>query len=75
MNNVGTYAKAIVALITAGLGALSLALADGHIDTTEWVAIATAVVVALGVYVTPNSETSVVDESPEPAADQVTPVN
>jgi hypothetical protein len=48
-------AKAIVGAVTAGLGALGVALADSQITATEWVVIAVATVGALGlVWGVPN---------------------
>lgn len=50
------YAKAIMAGLTAGLGALGTALVDGHVDATEWVVVAAAIVSALGfVWGVPNA--------------------
>lgn len=49
------YAKAIVAALTAGLGALATAVQDDVISTQEWVTIAIAAVGALGVtWAVPN---------------------
>lgn len=48
------YLKTVVAVLTAGLLALQLALTDGGMTTEEWVAVAIAVVGALGVYAIPN---------------------
>ena len=42
------YVKAIVAGILAGVGAVGVALADGHITAAEWVVAVGAVVTALG---------------------------
>jgi ribonuclease PH len=64
MKNIGHYSKAVVALLLAGLSAISLALADGKVSTVEWVSIATAVVTAVGVGVVPNSPK--VDPAPAP---------
>jgi len=50
----GRYAKAIVAVIGAGVAALSLALDDGIIVGAEWTTIVIAVVSAVGVYLVPN---------------------
>ena len=52
----GLYAKAIVAVIGAGVAALQLALDDGIIVGQEWTAIVIAVVTAVGVYLVPNKE-------------------
>lgn len=50
------YAKAVVALLTAALGALLTALADGHVTATEWVIAALAGLAGLGaVWATPNA--------------------
>ena len=48
------YAKSIVAVVGAGVAALSLALEDGVILGNEWTAVAIAVITAIGVYLTPN---------------------
>lgn len=57
--NLGRYAKAIVASIVAGGTTLGAALADDHVSTGEWVAVALAVLGGLGVtYVVPNARTS-----------------
>lgn len=42
------YAKAIVGALVAGLAALQTALLDDKVTTNEWIAVATAVVTALG---------------------------
>lgn len=52
----GKYAKAIVAVVGAGVAALQLALDDGIIVGQEWTAIVIAVVTAVGVYLVPNSD-------------------
>lgn len=50
-----TYAKAVVAALTAGLGAMATAAQDDVISTGEWVAIAIAALGALGVtWAVPN---------------------
>jgi len=49
MSKFAPYAKAVLAAAIAGLGALGTALTDGSVSTAEWVAVASAVVVALGV--------------------------
>lgn len=43
------YAKALWGALVAGLGALSTAITDGSVTTAEWVTIASAAVIALGV--------------------------
>lgn len=49
------YAKAIVGSLLAGLGALLTALADGSVQTAEWVTVAIAALTALaGVWGVPN---------------------
>ena len=49
------YAKAIVACLLAGLGALGTALVDDAVTPAEWVGVATAALAALGlVYAVPN---------------------
>lgn len=48
-------AKALVATLVAGLGALSTAMVDDRVTQGEWVTVATAAVVALGaVWGVPN---------------------
>jgi hypothetical protein len=50
------YAKALIAALTGGLGALLTALADGHVTATEWVVTGLAAVAGLGaVWATPNA--------------------
>ncbi len=50
------YAKAIVAAVMAGLGALGTALADGSVTATEWVVVASSVFAALAlVWGVPNA--------------------
>jgi peptidoglycan/LPS O-acetylase OafA/YrhL len=48
------YAKAIVAVLVAGVVALQAALTDGTVTDDEWKAIAAAVVTAVLVYFVPN---------------------
>lgn len=48
------YAKALVAVLAAGLTVLVSVMSDGAVSTTEWVQVAIAVVSAIGVYVVPN---------------------
>jgi hypothetical protein len=49
------YAKAFVGAAVAGLGTLATALADDHVTAAEWVGVATATLVALGVvWAVPN---------------------
>jgi len=48
------YAKAIVAVIGAGVEALQFALEDGVVVGQEWTTIIIAVVTAVGVYLVPN---------------------
>lgn len=48
------YAKAIIAVIVAGVVALQAALTDGEVTTDEWKAIIAAVVTAVLVYLVPN---------------------
>jgi len=50
------YAKAIVGAVTAGLGALGTALADGLITGQEWVAVAATAIGALAlIWGVPNA--------------------
>lgn len=49
------YAKAIVAALTAGLIAAQTAIADGGINTSDWITIALAALGALAVYAVPNA--------------------
>ncbi|MFG1800185.1 hypothetical protein ACGFI4_08430 [Micromonospora carbonacea] len=49
------YAKAVVAGLLAGLGALGAALTDGTVSPVEWVTVASATLAGLGVvYAVPN---------------------
>lgn len=48
MSKLGLYAKSVGAAVVAGLSSAIAALADGHIDTSEWIVIATSVLVGLG---------------------------
>ena len=51
-----TYLKAAVGAAVAGLGSAATAVTDGHITAAEWIAIATATLVALGaVWGAPNA--------------------
>ena len=53
----GKYAKAIVGALLAGLAAYSAALSDGTVSRGEWVAVAVALVGALGaVWAVPNKQ-------------------
>lgn len=56
---VSHYAKFVVAILVAGLYALGAALSDDVVTNAEWVAIGTAVIAAIGVYVVPNKDTTV----------------
>lgn len=53
---ISAYAKFIVAAIVAGGTALTVALGDNTITTTEGVTVALAILGALGVYVVPNAK-------------------
>lgn len=74
------YAKAIVGSIIAGLGAAAAGMVgDMYIDPLEWIAVATAVLVALGaIWGTPNGDVAV-RETPDgdfvagPAAHNIRP--
>lgn len=58
------YAKAIVATIISALGSLQVALLDGNVSATEWVAVAVTALTALGItWAVPNSP-----PSPNPSA-------
>lgn len=50
-----TYAKAIIALLTAAAIAAQTALSDGVVTASEWVSIAIAALGALAVYAVPNT--------------------
>jgi hypothetical protein len=53
---IGTAAKAVVAFVTAGGGALLTAMADGGVTATEWVVVVMAAVGAAGaVWATTNA--------------------
>lgn len=69
MTGVLPYAKAIVGALVAGLGALGTALTDGAVSAQEWVAVASATLVALGVvFGVPNRDPQAAhqDESVQP---------
>lgn len=56
---VGSYAKAIVSAVAAGVTALVGAMADGVIVQGEWVTMVLAVLGALGItYAVPNARQS-----------------
>jgi hypothetical protein len=61
MPNLGTAAKAVVAMLLAGLTALYAALngPNGSVTDAEWVTIGIAIVTALAVYIVPNAPQSV----------------
>ena len=42
------YAKAVVGALVAGAGSLQVALADNVVTTVEWIQVASATVLALG---------------------------
>ena len=50
-----SYAKAVVALVTAAAIAAQTALSDGVITASEWVSIAIAALGAIAVYRVPNT--------------------
>jgi len=50
-----SYAKTIVAVITAGLIAAQTAIADGWITSSDWITIALAALGAIAVYAVPNA--------------------
>lgn len=55
MNTVAQYAKALVAALVAGLGAIATALDDNSLSAQEWVTAAIAFLVALAaVWAIPN---------------------
>lgn len=59
MIKIGSFAKAVVAALSAGTAALVTAMADSVIETGEWVTVALAVLGALGVtYIVPNARQS-----------------
>lgn len=56
MFKLNVYAKAIIAGLVAGLGALQVASGDNVITTAEWIQVASATVAALGfVWGVPNA--------------------
>lgn len=61
-----TYAKAIVAAVSAVATWGVTAGSDGSFTTVEWFGLLGAVVTAVGVFATPNSTTST---TPTPNAD------
>lgn len=52
---VSAYSKTIVAIIMAAGTALTAAITDDWVTTTEWVQVILAVLGAAGVYVIPNT--------------------
>lgn len=51
------YAKAIVAMLVAGLAVVQTSLVDGSITTTEWVAIIVAALAGYGfTWAVPNAQ-------------------
>ena len=72
MTKIAPYAKALVGAAVAGLGALGTALTDSHVSAQEWVAVASATLVALGVvFGVPNADPAGEhqDESVQPPSD------
>jgi hypothetical protein len=56
---IGSYAKAVVSAVAAGVTALVGAMADGVIVQGEWVTMVLAVLGALGItYAVPNARQS-----------------
>ncbi|MCT2279316.1 hypothetical protein [Micromonospora chalcea] len=53
---IGRYAKTIVAGIVAGGTALTVAMGDDTLTTTEAITVVLAVLGAFGVYVIPNTQ-------------------
>lgn len=54
--NVPAYAKTVVAVLGAIAVSVGAAITDGVVTPAEWVAVALAVLTALGVYAVPNQE-------------------
>lgn len=54
--NISRYSKFIFAAIAAGVTAVTAALTDDKVTSTELVGISLAVLTALGVYVVPNQD-------------------
>ncbi|MDG4796227.1 hypothetical protein [Micromonospora sp. WMMD1082] len=52
---VASYAKTIVAAVVAGATALTVAMGDDVLTTTEGITVALAILGALGVYAIPNA--------------------
>lgn len=50
-----TYAKAVIAALTAAALAVQSALTDGSISAQEWVTVLIAALGALAVWATPNA--------------------
>lgn len=56
---IGSYAKALVAAVSAGVAVLGTAMTDDVVTTGEWVGVGLAVLGALGItYVVPNARVS-----------------
>lgn len=51
---VSSYSKSILAVVAAGIAVLIPAIGDNHVDATEFVNVAIAIVTAVGVYFAPN---------------------
>lgn len=65
------YAKAVVAAVVAGSGALSTALVDDSVSTGEWVFVVLAVLGGLGITAwVPNKDQGQGQGQGEPPADR-----
>lgn len=51
---IGTYAKALLAILAAGLVVLAAAITDDDVSSPELVNVGIAIVTAIGVYLIPN---------------------
>ncbi|WP_431881584.1 hypothetical protein [Micromonospora chalcea] len=61
---IAQYAKTIVAAVVAGATALAVAMGDDTLTTTEGIAVALAILGALGVYVVPNAPATPQEQVP-----------
>ncbi|MFI6270744.1 hypothetical protein [Micromonospora zamorensis] len=61
---IAKYAKTIVAAVVAGATALTVAMGDDTLTSTEGITVALAILGAFGVYALPNAKDERVDEAP-----------
>lgn len=67
---IAKYAKTVLAVVGAAVYAAQAALSDGTVTNTEWIGIATAALIAAGVWAVPNAGNPVAPaEQPEVIAE------